>query len=238
MNKCVWLMAALCLATESGKTATITQFQNISTQETNWTENLSFTQFDPALGTLNSILFSLTGGIEARIGFENIKGPTSTVTSSAAATITVRDPISNVVLVQVIPANTITDVLTGFDLNFNYGGTSGRNYGYQPGDLLFVTVGPDLGARTATATTSVSHSPLSSFIGTGQVLVPVTAINLTTVTGTGGSINSTFDTLAEAELTLIYDYTAAPIVVPEPATSALAGLSLVILGAAWRKRRC
>ena len=235
MKKCVRL-AALCLCTLTAGATTIVQFQSIPIQGTNWDETLSFSKFDPSLGTLNSISFSLTGEISARIGFENFRTNSSTVTSTAAATITVKDPVSNVVLVQVLPGNTITDLLTGFDFSFNYAGTSGRNYGYAPSDLVFLTVGQNLGARTATATTNAVHGALSSFIGLDNVLVPVSAVNLTTVTGTGGSINSTFDTDAGALLTLIYDYTEGANV-PEPATSALAGIALLVLGAVCRRRQ-
>jgi hypothetical protein len=211
------LLAAFMASSPAGAT-TITYSDAISMSSTNWSTSTSVPQFDPALGTLNSITFTLDGSVLGTGKFESLDASPSQVTMDLQATLKLKRP-SGTVIVQTIPVFETIDNVTAFDGLQDYAGTSGKTY-------------TDVGASSSDSVTTSTAADKALFTGTGNIVLPVTATGSSFASGPGNIVTE-FHTSASTGITVVYDYT----VVPEPSTLALLFAGALGLGFyGWRRR--
>ena len=184
---------------------------------TDWVgQTVSIQQFDPALGTLVGIEFTLAGHVEGSAGFENLDllSP-QTGTVNLTAEIELQNPDTSLI-VLVAPLASESDPVLEYDGTTDYKGPSGKTY-------------PDLNddvSDTVTSPPVVTNFALFTGLGTIDLPVEATAKSYAT---SSGNYASTFSTSASAEVTVTYMYE----IVPEPVTALLLGLPVMFL----RRRR-
>ena len=150
------LIALALVAVAGGAQAdVITQSDAFGYQTTNWTHALGgLSQFDSSLGTLNSVIISLTGSINQSLVAENIGGSADALTPVAGGTLRFRQG-GSVVLNQVLPTTSGTTFFaTAFDGTDDKAGTSGVNFGI-------------LSASASNTVTLTDPADLAGFIGAG-----------------------------------------------------------------------
>ena len=190
----------------SANASMVTYTDSIPMLQTNWSESVTIPKFnpaeipdfDPVLGSLDSIIFTLTGNIDGRAGFESRDNSTSTVTLDLSAIIRLQRPDSSDIWFST-PTVTRTDSVDPFDDIIDFAGDSGRTY-----ENL-------IGSMTGSLTSSIP-SDLILFTGSGNITLPVTAKGVTGGTGAGNLVLF-FETKASADVEVAYEYT-----IPEPVT--------------------
>ena len=189
---------------------------NIALSSTNWANSLNVPQFNPALGTLTQIDFSLSGHVEGTAKFESLDASPATINLSLQATISLQRPdLSS--LVTVIPVANTSDNVSAYDNTMDFDGSSGKTYsGLSGNDTLMFSSPPPL-------------ADLALFTGVGSINLPVSATGSSSGSGAGNLITQ-FLTSASAEASVTYHYTPAP----EPASLALLALGGSV---ALRRRR-
>lgn len=223
LNKAaVLLVASTALATASFASS-ISFNATIPNQPTDFVgQTVSIPQFDPTLGTLTSVVFSLTGTVDGSIQLESLDAAPSTVTSALTATISLLRPDSSA-LVVVIPVSSNSNNLSAFDGTIDFGGTSG------------VTLSGLTNTVTNTATdTTVMDFAL--FTGVGNILLPVSGNGHSSASGAGNLI-AEFHTNASAGVQVTYNYTPFVTNTPEPTTFAMFGLGIAMVGASRLRKR-
>jgi hypothetical protein len=200
--------------------AQIVQMDSVSLTTTDWSDALVFSQFDPSLGTLNSITVLLEGEVLGTIAFESLDNAPATITAELKAQITLTRPDATKLAV-VVPTVQTVDMVAAFDGTIDFDLPSGKTYT----DLAV--------SGSDSLTTPPPGDDLALFTGLGTISLPVTAVGQSNATGAGNLLAS-FMTQAAAQVTLTYDYT--PATVPEPSTLALVGLGLPV-GLLLRRRR-
>lgn len=210
------LMAAGPLA----KAATVTYSASIPLTSTNWVgQSLTISQFDPALGVLDSVSFTLNGHVEGTAKFESHDATASEVTSQISATIRIRRPDDNSIIVQVIPLAEQTYQVAAYDGIPDWGGTSGKTYS----DF----------ANASDSDTLLSN--LGIFLGTGTITLPIGASGASYATGPG-NIEQSFATQASASAFVIYNYTPTPIPLPAALPAGLVLLGGVVVAGRMRRK--
>jgi hypothetical protein len=192
---------------------TITYSGSVGLARTSWTNSITVPQFNPALGSLDSIQFILDGHVEGSAAFENKDASPATVTMDLQALLKLYRP-DNSVLVLTLPVATTSDNASAWDGLDDFGGTSGKTYS-------------GLAANSSDSAITSSAADILLFTGIGNITLPLTAAGASTGSGAGNLLLQ-FSTDASANATVIYNYT-----VPEPATMGLMSLA----GAALLFRR-
>jgi hypothetical protein len=217
---------ALVLAFGSAQATILTQTfsQSIAVQSTNWTDMLNMPLFNPALGTLLSIDFELTGMVQGDAQFESLDSSPNTVNTQLSALITLSRPDLSTILTAT-PAFTTTDSVTAFDGTIDFGGTSGKTYSNQSANTQ------------TTATSPPPASDLLLFTGIGTIGLPASAVATSSAQGPG-NLTTLFSTEAGADLKITYTYDdRGAQVIPEPAISVMVGGGLLGLGLLSRRKR-
>lgn len=194
--------------------AIVTYSDSIPFTATDWSSSVSIPQFNPALGTLDSITMTLTSRVRGSIRLESQDAAPALVNTALAADVELLRP-DHSMFASGVPTVSNSDFLTAYDGVLDFAGTSGRSYlnlNQSDSDTL-VILGSDLDAAL--------------FSGVGNVVLPVSAVGQSTADG-AGNLLLIFNTQAAADVTVEYNYT-----VPEPATFALVGLGALLL----RRRR-
>ena len=207
------VIALFCLSC-AAQAVTISYTQSVPVSLTNWTSVLAFQQFDPTLGTLNSITFSMTSSCEGQGFAENM----STMSGSSfswelSALVQLKRP-DNSVLLQIQPFETSPIYNLGvYDGAMNFTGASGVTDPLNASDTVSLTTPPPV-------------DDLALFTGIGSVDLTATATAKSKVVG-GGNIAMGASTKAGVGATITYDYTP----VPEPGSlvALLSGLGGLIL---------
>lgn len=210
------LVTALVAAGLSAGAATLGPFSDsIAPTSPNWALNLTLPQFNPALGTLDFIAYTITADVEGSMGAEN------TADSGTSVTLTLGGIVSfpfDFLAVSKVEGPT---ALGAAVVDANFVGPDGVTFS-------------DISASTFD--TGSFNTGLAPYIGVGTVNVPVTGIGASSSTG-GGSVINFFDTFLGASLEITYHYTPPSGDVPEPGTY-FAGAALVGTGfLAYRRRR-
>ncbi|MFW2542146.1 choice-of-anchor E domain-containing protein [Primorskyibacter sp. 2E107] len=204
------------LAAGAAQAATATYSGSVASTSTNWSDSVLLTQFDPLLGTLDSVSLSLTGSVDGDANAESLDGAPAVITLSLSATITASVAGFPGLSVDVNPLSSSIFNATSFDGTIDFGGTSGVSYS---------------GLTASDSDTSVFTSGLSPFIGNGTFSLDLSAVGASSGSGAGNLITQFF-TDAGATASVTYNYTPPISEVPLPAGAplligALGGLALV-----------
>jgi hypothetical protein len=176
-----------------GTLATPLQQWVISDAVAGWTQNVTFAQFDPSLGTLLDVRIGLTGDISGGISAENLQATASALMASLPGGITVYGPDGNIIT-SVRPSLSVSANLGAFDGTADYIGASGLSFTGHSDSQSAAAYRPDAAA-------------LAQFIGTGSVGLSVGSWAALTAAGPANlQLLSTAN--AGATITLQYDYLA------------------------------
>ena len=188
--------ATLFAASASAQTQTVCFNGSIPLTPTNWTNNISVSKFDAALGTLQSIQFTLGGNIAGSVKIESQDSAATVVSTNFQATLTLTRPDLSVIVVTVPIAN-FMDNLAAADGTLDFGGPSGVSH-------LGITAMASNGA-----TSPPPASDLVLFTGPagspGNISLPVTAVGSSIATGSGNLITQ-FMTSAAVNVQVCYTY--------------------------------
>jgi len=173
---------------------------------------MSVSKFDPSLGTLTSISWSLSGDVGGSARAESLDASPATLTLDLKATITLDKPGGGT-LAQVIPIVSNAFSATAFDGTIDFGGTSGVSYLGLSGSAN------DIG--------TIPGVDWGDWVGLGNVTLSTNAAGQSSGSGAGNMIQS-FATSAGASFEVTYTYDP----VPEPSSAllslaAVAGLGLI-----------
>lgn len=182
---------------------------------TNWTQDVTVPKFDPALGELQRVILELEGTVQGLARFESLDPTPAKVTTNFKAGIRLRRP-DLTDLVVTWPKATLSEEVASFDGNIDFGGGSGRTYN----DLLASQY------EMTTLEGPLSPADAALFIGAGDVTLNVRAQGASTGSGPGNLL-LLFNTLAEADVTITYEFKP----IPEPTTALLlaAGVPIVLI---------
>jgi len=179
-------------ALAGGPTSTLCFSDSIPLQSTNWASSVSIPQFNPALGTLQSIQFTLSGNVQGTARAESLDASPTLVNTQFSADITLTRPDLSVIVVT-IPIANFSDPLGPFDGTIDFGGSSGVTH-------------PGINATDSDM--AISPPPLSDlvlFTGLGNIVLPVVATGTSTATGSGNLITQ-FTTQAQCSVEVCYVY--------------------------------
>ena len=123
------MFSAMMATTGAANAAVISFNDSISSATTNWSNSLALSQFNPSLGTLNSITFNYGGTISSAFKVESQDNAPSTVAANTNGSLVFGVPLSNTVLISA----SASQALGAFDGTIDFAGTSGFDFGIVPG---------------------------------------------------------------------------------------------------------
>ena len=179
---------------------------------TDWSGTLSFPQFDPSLGILNSVELSFSSTTTTLLTVQNISnlfGPAkpSSGTASSQVQITVQDGANDLSAPAIV-------LLSNYAFSLAAGGS------VNSGLLTQNASGGNLYTLSAV---------LSEFTGTGSISLSASTFTQSGLTYTGGTTFAGLNNVdASLTGTVTYNYTSTT-PTPEPTVMALAGLSGISL---------
>jgi hypothetical protein len=155
-------------------------------------------RFDPNLGTLNSITFSVTSTLTGQCGAESLDAAPVQVHLVPGVQVSVERP-DTTLIVSITPSVTFVDNLAAFDGTIDFGGPSGVSHS----------------GINLTAINSATDAPgdLALFSGPpgnpGAIALTIRGVNASIATAPGNPVTQ-FTVQAGATLNLCYDYTPLP----------------------------
>ena len=196
--------------------AVLMHTDSIPLQPTDWDETLTFPKFDPALGTLNKVKFTLTGGVEGTAQYESLDSEPATITLDLSAEIELQRPDLSTLLIA-LPVVQVVENAAADDGTIDFDGPAGSTFG-------------GLQAAQMEMTTTTDAGDLALFTGLGDIMLPVNASGASAGSGAGNLVLQ-FMTDAEASVKVEYGFT----IIPTPAT--LPMLMVAALGLFRRTRQ-
>ncbi|HQR06598.1 MAG TPA: choice-of-anchor E domain-containing protein [Gemmatales bacterium] len=166
------------------------QTVNFANGKANTIVSQLLSQFDPSLGTLQSIQIKVDGRIISDIKLENLDDESSVVSGTVSGNVLLSGPGFNL-NVNIAGNAAISKTLPAFDGTIDFGGTSGVS----------------LGSTTATGsnTQTLIGSAMSSYIGTGTVNLSFLAQASTQASG-GGNLTANITNQGGGTVTVTYSY--------------------------------
>ncbi|HEX8204343.1 MAG TPA: choice-of-anchor E domain-containing protein, partial [Isosphaeraceae bacterium] len=173
---------------------TLSFSDTIPLRRTTFNTTLTVPRFDPSLGTLTGVTFTMAAHAEGTFQYENLDAEASTVMGTLRANVELRRP-DNSVLVASLPASATFNVtLPAFDQMNDFGGTSGGMSPLLTGDRT----------ETSTLTPPLSPADMATFVGTGNIVLPVRATPSSLAVA--GNVRTQFSVDASALVSVTYSY--------------------------------
>lgn len=210
--------ATLLLAANVCSADIITQNFSVATQNTNFSEEITFDLFDSLGGALilESVTFSLNGIVNGTAEAENLNANSTNINATLSADMSISSDF-NGELVSLEPTASASALLDSFDGVVDYSGASGTT-------LL------NLNANQFDQVMLTDLASLAAYTGIGTSTLDFLVMAASYVTG-GGNIDSKIFTEAGGNISVVYTYTdLSTVEVDEPAMLALLGLGLLGLG--------
>ena len=197
LRRTALLLGALTLTTGAATAQQQLCFtDSMPTTTTGWNGNLTFPRFDPNLGNLISVDFTLTGNAQGVASFESLDALPTTITTTFAATLTLTRPSGGLTILNVIPSTSFVNSATPFDGVIDFGGTSGATAGN-----IMVT--------DSNMTSLTSPADLALFSGPagapGTIVLPINAMGSSSGNGAGNLVLS-FQQMAGASVEVCYTF--------------------------------
>ncbi|OQA01193.1 MAG: hypothetical protein BWY69_01456 [Planctomycetes bacterium ADurb.Bin401] len=173
--------------------------------------DLVISQFNPALGTLNSVTITFHTALQGSLGFENLKrfgGNFTVVTNNIMAYVVIGGGICSSGYTD---NQTYNVTLGAYDGSTDYAGTSGIEVAALSDDdtVPFFLNAPD---------------SMAQFIGTGNMTFTTQTFSMMPL-GLPTNSEAAVNTTGQASVTIEYDYTP----VPEPMTIAILSFAGLLL---------
>jgi hypothetical protein len=190
---CLIVLALGAMAGSAVLAGSASYSASVPLQTTNWSSTLSFPQFNPAIGTLQSVAISVRDSLVSGFKYENLSTSSgSTMRDSSKCTVQVLRP-DNSLLLSTVAAVQETCQVTVYDGSLDYAGTSGRTFNGV------VNVG--LGTSSF-----LTGADLALFTGVGTIGLPCNGIGWGYLSSTGGNNRNSVSTQAGAWVTVTYTY--------------------------------
>ncbi len=201
------------------------QTLTLSDQPGNWTRNLSFNRFDPALGTLVSADLTLQGDVKTALSVQNTGAGAASYNVGSSVTFDLLRP-DGTSLLNAVAASTRSGMLDPFAGTDDFSGPFGA-----------ATSDDFLSSFEAISTGSVGD--LALFAGTGPLILQLEAIGLL-LADLPGSADLLSRALEGAQFSVSYGYLPGSgaeraASASEPGSLGLLAMSLLTLG--WWRRR-
>ncbi len=214
VKRTAFLLAGVFLTVASGTTAnaqtlTTNYAFSVPLSATDWSNNVPVQQFSPALGILEAVTLSYTGAWQAQVHFTNNGNGTAHVTMSEGSAF-------------YVSTNSL------FTISIAFSGLAPQQGGFTNSSLM---VASGFAAQTFT-------NSLNTFIGVGNLSLPVSTSTEFSLTTTGSS-SVALQTLASLNGLITYTYlSATPSPVPEPGPLNLlaVGTGLLLARRRWSSR--
>jgi hypothetical protein len=204
----------------AAQAASISYDADVALTTTNWTATRQLQQFDPSLGTLTGVSFTLSADIAGTASYESLDASPSIINITLSVNVSVMGPTpGSIIALAVAPVINQAFAVTAFDGVLDFDGTSGGVF-TSPASLI-------------STTTNVAPIDFGAFIGLGLLDFDLQAIGNSFATGAGNLITQ-FSTQALGKIEITYTY--GDVTIPEPMSLALFGLGLAGLGVAMRRK--
>jgi hypothetical protein len=212
-----WLLIfAVSVFEFASKANSISYTNNIGETLTDWTNTVSLEQFNPAIGTLNSVQITVQSDLDTTLTVQNVSP-----TSSSGSAITQ--------LKQYLQTGSFTFFTNALVLDY-----ASPDFEYTLPSFQVLSSGDLLANYSVTSNPLTDNSTLTAFTGTSFVDFTTYTFARSFLANTGGNTGAGQTTQSDLHTIVIYGFTPYP--TPEPSVLALCGFGLAAISFARRQR--